>query len=414
MKVNLNKLINNLFKPGLIEKINQKSEYLMVSNRKKVFVSGCFDMLHSGHVAFLKEASKFGDVHVGLGSDQTIYELKGRKTINSEEERRYMLEALSCVHRVNINSGSGILDFLQDLKKLRPDYFVVNEDGHTHEKEQVCNELGIEYKVMKRIPHANLPARSTTSLRKVTPIPYRIDLAGTWIDQPYVSKYNPGSAITASIEPTIEFNERSGMATSTRKKAIELWNSYLPMENPEKLARILFRYDNDPGTKDISGSQDSIGITMPGINRFFYEKGDYWPFKFENISDLSVIRWLEERVYMITLWPRPNDFVVLEKTNITIDNVRSLTEAAELAWEGLKNKDIKMFSKGFADSFNAQVKMFPLMMNNKISEIIDKYRNIASAWKLSGAGGGGYLIIISEKEIPNAIRVKIRIKDYWL
>jgi galactokinase/mevalonate kinase-like predicted kinase len=185
------------------------------------------------------------------------------------------------------------------------------------------------------------------------------------------------------------------------------------MENPEKLAKILFRYDNNPGTKDVSGSQDSIGITMPGINRFFYEKGEYWPSKFETISDLSVIKWLEERLYMVTLWPRPDDFVVLKETNITEDNVKRLTSAAEMAWQGLLAKDMKMFSQGFLDSFNAQITMFPMMMNSRIAEVIDLYRNRALAWKLSGAGGGGYLILISEKEIPDAIKVRIRIKDYW-
>jgi len=382
--------------------------------RKKVFVSGCFDILHSGHIAFLKEASQFGDLYVGLGSDKTIYDLKGRRTINSEEERLYMLEALSCVHKVKINSGSGILDFLGDMKSLSPDVFVVNEDGHTPDKEQICKDAGIDYKVLKRIPYANLPVRSTTSLRKETQIPYRIDLAGTWIDQPYVSKYCSGWAITASIEPTIEFNERSGMATSTRKKAIELWSNNLPMENPEKLAKILFRYDNDPGTKDVSGSQDSIGISMPGINRFFYDKEKYWPSKFETITDLSTIKWLEDRLYMVTLWPRPADFVVLENTNISSVGVKRLTDAAEMAWDGLIKKDIKTFAKGFSDSFSAQVNMFPKMMNEKIAKVIDSHRDKAKAWKLSGAGGGGYLIFVSEVEIPNAIRVKIRIKDYWI
>lgn len=381
---------------------------------KKVFVSGCFDILHSGHVAFLNEAAQFGDLYVGLGSDKTISELKGRNTINSEEERLYMLEALTCVHKVKINSGSGILDFLDDMRTLDPDIFIVNEDGHTPDKEQICESMGIEYKILKRIPYANLPVRSTTSLRKETPIPYRIDLAGTWIDQPYVSRFSPGWAITASIEPIIEFNERSGMATSTRKKAIELWNDNLPMENPEKLAKILFRYDNDPGTKDVSGSQDSIGITMPGINRFFYERAKYWPSKFETISDLSVIKWLEERLYMVTLWPRPADFIVLENTNISEDNVRRLAAAAELAWDGLEKKDIKNFTEGFSASFDSQVRMFPKMMNGKIAKIIDSHKNKALSWKLSGAGGGGYLILISEEEIPNAIRIKIRIKDYWI
>jgi len=380
-------------------------------DRKKVFVTGCFDLLHSGHVAFLKEAAGYGDLYVGLGSDRTVFELKGRKTVNSEDERRYMLEALACVHEVRINSGSGIIDFLEELKAIRPDIFVVNEDGHTPVKEKICRENGIEYIVLKRIPHANLPVRSTTSLRTVTQIPYRIDLAGTWIDQPYVSKYHPGWAITASIEPTIEFNERSGMATSTRKKAIELWNDHLPPDKPEKLAKILFRYDNDPGTNVVSGSQDSIGITMPGINRFYYEKGKYWPSKFETVSDHSIIKWLEDRLYMITLWPRPDDFVVLDVTNINKSNVKKLSDAAAMAWDGLLSKDIEVFSEGFRNSFEAQVRMFPKMVNTRINEVIETYRGTASAWKLAGAGGGGYMILISEKPLSNSIRVRIRVKE---
>jgi len=382
--------------------------------KKKLFVSGCFDMLHSGHIAFLKEAAEYGDVFIGLGSDKTIRELKGREPVNSEDERAYMLGALSCVKSVIINKGSGFFDFLGTLKALKPDIFIVNEDGHSPEKENLCKEYGIEYKVLKRIPYANLPARSTTALRAVKPMPYRIDLAGTWIDQPYVSKYHPGSAITASIEPTIEFNERSGMATSTRKKAIELWNDHLPLEKPEKLAKTLFRYDNDPGTNEVSGSQDSIGITMPGINKFYYEKEKFWPSHFDTITDPSIIRWLEERLFMLTLWPRPAGFNVLSETYLSTENVKKLTGAADLAWEGLLSQDLKKFSKGFLNSFNAQVRMFPKMMNPEIEKIIEKYKKNALAWKLSGAGGGGYLILISEKSLPECFRIKIRMKESWL
>ena len=382
-----------------------------MTRKKKIFVSGCFDMLHSGHVAFLKEAATYGDVYLGLGSDKTLKELKGREPVNSEDERLYMLAALSCVKKVRINQGSGYMDFVDSLKEVKPDIFIVNEDGHSFEKEKLCREMKIEYKVLKRIPYANLPVRSTTALRAVKPMPYRIDLAGTWIDQPYVSKFWPGAAITMSIEPTIEFNERSGMATSTRKKAIELWNDHLPLEKPEKLAKTLFRYDNDPGTKEVSGSQDSIGITMPGINKFFYDRGKYWPSKFDSITDPGIIRWLEERLSMVTLWPRPVDFNVLSDTYINTPNVKKLTGAAEVAWEGLLSKDIKKFSKGFLDSFHAQVRMFPKMLNPEIEKVIAQYKNKALAWKLSGAGGGGYLILISEKEIPNSFRIKIRVKE---
>ena len=44
----------------------------MDAPRKKVFVSGCYDLLHSGHVAFFAEAAKLGDLYVGIGSDRTI------------------------------------------------------------------------------------------------------------------------------------------------------------------------------------------------------------------------------------------------------------------------------------------------------------------------------------------------------
>jgi cytidyltransferase-like protein len=183
-----------------------KPFHKIMSNKKKVFVSGCFDMLHSGHIAFLQEASEYGELYIGLGSDKTIRELKGRETINSEDERIYILNSLSCVHKATVNKGNGLLDFAEDMKELDPDIFIVNEDGHSPEKEKLCKELGIEYKVLKRIPHANLPIRSTTALRAIKPMPYRIDLAVTWIDQPYVSKYYTGAAITASLEQTIEFN----------------------------------------------------------------------------------------------------------------------------------------------------------------------------------------------------------------
>ena len=105
------------------------------ARRRTVFVSGCFDMLHSGHIAFLEEAAGYGDLHVGIGSDQTVFEIKGRYTVNSEAERRYMLEALACVKDCTVNSGRGILDFEDDVRLVRPDVLVTNEDGHTPAKE---------------------------------------------------------------------------------------------------------------------------------------------------------------------------------------------------------------------------------------------------------------------------------------
>ena len=185
-------------------------------------------MLHSGHVAFLMEASQLGDVYVGIGSDETVHKLKGRFPINNQDERRYMLEALRCVTRCTVNRGGGIMDFVENPDALSADILFVNEDGSSPEKEDFCRTHGIQYVVSRRVPHGGLPTRSTTALLGECNIPFRIDLAGGWLDQPFVSKHHPGSVLTISIEPTIEFNDRSGMASSTRHKAIELWHTDIP------------------------------------------------------------------------------------------------------------------------------------------------------------------------------------------
>src|SRR5215471_12294758 len=105
---------------------------------KKVFVSGCYDLLHSGHVAFFEEAAGHGELYVGIGSDKTINSLKGRKTVNTEQERLYMIKSLKAVTGAWVNTGAGLLDFLDDMKLFKPDIFFVNEDGHTPDKEKIC------------------------------------------------------------------------------------------------------------------------------------------------------------------------------------------------------------------------------------------------------------------------------------
>ncbi|TLX77759.1 cytidyltransferase [Labilibacter sediminis] len=375
----------------------------------KVFVSGCYDMLHSGHVAFFKEASQYGNLYVGIGSDSTISELKGRDTMNNEQERLYMVKSVRYVTDAWINSGSGILDFVEDLKKLNPERYVVNEDGHSPAKEELCAELGIEYHVLKRIPDAGLPTRSTTSIRNngTCLLPYRLDLAGTWIDQPELSKIYSGWALTISLEPVIEYNERSGMSTSTRNAAKGLWPHQLPLEKSEKLAEILFRYENKPGNKIVSGAQDAIGICVPGLVRHYYE-GEYWPSHIEKIIDEETLAWLEDHIYLINLWPRPENTDLLINSNISKDNIIPLTRAADQCWNAILNKDVKSFGAAVKESFDAQVKLFPNMVNDKIEKVIDKYKDTALGWKLSGAGGGGYLVLISEEPVKNAMKVKIR------
>ncbi len=374
---------------------------------KKVFVSGCYDMLHSGHIAFFKEAASYGDLYVALGSDKTLFELKGRPPVNHEEERLFMVQSVAWVKEAFISRGSGMLDFSEELKEIRPDIFITNEDGNIPQKRALCEELGIEYLVLKREPHTGLPTRSTTSLRKLTQLPYRIDLAGGWLDQPFVSKFHPGSVITVSIEPTIEFNERSGMATSTRNSALDLWGPKIPVGDYEKLAKILFCYDNPPGTTEVSGSQDAIGLVFPGLAKAYYQ-GEYWPASIERVHDELTLQFVENSLYLIPLGPRYEGYNVLENTHITRENAKSLAEATESCWQAIINQDIHGFGRYFKQAFEAQIAMFPNMMNEMIATLIRRYQDIGLGWKLSGAGGGGYLILVSDRPIDQAIKILVR------
>ena len=379
---------------------------------KKVFVSGCYDMLHSGHVAFFKSASKYGDLYVGIGSDKTIEELKHRKTVYSERERLYMVKAIRYVKDAFINPGSGMLDFVDTMDMVKPDVFVVNSDGGSDVKRRLCTERGIEYVELERVPDDGLEARSTTSLRKGvrSGLPYRVDIAGTWIDQPYVSEHGAGWALTISIEPTVEFMERGGMSTSTRNAAKKIWPYELPDGGGEVLARLLFCFENDPENKGhISGAQDAIGICMSGLNRHYYD-GHYWPSRIESCHDEEILSWLESHVCLVPMFPRRPGCSVVDGKDITPAKVKDLTEAADRCWAAIMERNLGAFASAFMDSFNAQVAMFPAMMQPGVQEHIDRWSGKALAWKMLGAGGGGHLALVMESipEDDSVIPIKIR------
>jgi len=364
-------------------------------------------MLHSGHVAFFKEAATHGDLYVGIGSDATIRELKDRKTINTERERLYMVKAIRYVKDAFINSGSGIMDFEEDVKRLKPDIFFVNSDGYTPDKKRFCKENGIELVVSTRIPEAGLPTRSTTALRQECNIPYRIDLAGGWLDQPYVSKHHGGPVLTISIEPDYEFNNRSGMSTSSRKAAIEMWHVDIPEGDRETLAKMLFRYENPPGSPYFSGSQDAIGIVMPCLNRLNYD-GGYWPQSIETVKDSAILDFIEKSLWLIPLAPRDGSYDVLADTHIDEAGARTLAEAADECWKAICAMDIDAWGKACTASFEAQTAMFPNMISPHVQKAIDEYKGHVKGYKITGAGGGGYLVIVNDTPISNAIHIRIR------
>ncbi len=373
----------------------------------KVMVSGCFDALHPGHIAFLESASRFGELTVCIGNDENVLQLKNRSTYYNQNERAYMLRALECVKNVRISRGMGKLDFTEELAEINPDVFVVNMDGHSPEKQSYIESYGVQYIVLERQPKDGMPARSTTSFRQNVEMPFRIDLAGGWLDQPFVSNLASGSVITISILPTEPFNHRSGMASSTRNAAIQLWGGHLPSGDVEQLAKTLFAVDNPPGKKNISGSQDAIGIVFPGLNRLYY-KAQYWPEMVQRNCNADTLDWLEKHLFLIPIGPRTDGFEVLDEMHLEVSYAKDLANAAEKLWESVLSHDIDGLGQSMTASFVAQCALFPMMTNPAAEAVLEPFKHKVKGYKISGAGGGGYWIVVSDDKLDSFIEIKIR------
>ena len=385
---------------------------------KKVFVSGCYDLLHSGHVEFFRQAAQYGELYVGIGSDETILHYKNHKTVYSEQERLFMVKSIRYVKDAFINQGHGVLDFVPTLDIVHPDILVVNSDGGSEEKRRLCEERGIEYVVLQRDPHQGLEARSSTELKKSPcQLPTRLDIAGTWIDQPYVSCFAPGWAITISLEPSFEIRERCGLSTSTLNLIKTIWPYQLPNMDPETLARLVFCFENHPEREDgiISGAQDAIGICVPGLCRHYYDN-HFWPSRIETCEDETILQWLESHLCMIPMEPRRKGCSVVDGKDITRPKVEALAKAADDCWEAIQVMNLQDFAKAYKASFDAQVAMFPAMIQGTVQQYIDRYSALPDvlAWKMPGAGGGGYLamVVVDADDFcqrhPEAIALKIR------
>ncbi len=136
------------------------------TGNKKVLVTGCYDWFHTGHVRFFEEVSELGNLYVVVGHDANIRALKGPgHPMFNERQRLYMVQSIRYVRQAMISTGSGWLDAEPEIQRIRPDIYAVNEDGDQPVKRQYCEENGIEYVVLKRLPRQGLPRRESTKLR---------------------------------------------------------------------------------------------------------------------------------------------------------------------------------------------------------------------------------------------------------
>jgi len=211
----------------------------------------------------------------------------------------------------------------------------------------------------------------------------------------------------AQLMPTIDFNDRSGMATSSRKIAQELWKGSIPDGDPIRNAQLLFGAENPPYAKYVSGSQDHIGLLAPGVNRLYYN-GGYWPEKIDSCVDPDICNWLSGVLHLIPLEPRPEGYNPIETKNLEKELIKQLGEAGNLCWQSILQKDIMGLGKSMTDTFLIWRKILPYTVPDWVMQEMETHYLNKFPGAITSGSGGGYMVVASEKQIEGTIKMKVR------
>jgi cytidyltransferase-like protein len=179
---------------------------------KKVFISGCYDILHAGHLQFFEEAKALGDyLIVSFASSDVLWLHKRRKPSIPDEHKLALLQAISLIDEVVVGHGleEGI-DFREDFLRIRPDFLAVTEDDkYAPLKRALCDEVGARYVVLPKTPPRFAPVSTSSIVRWVqapTEAPLRVDFAGGWLDVPRFAR--PGEfVVNCAISPLVSLRE---------------------------------------------------------------------------------------------------------------------------------------------------------------------------------------------------------------
>lgn len=384
---------------------------------RKVMVAGCFDLLHASHVVFLNKAAALGDVYVSLGSDQSIIRQKNKSPTYTQAEREYLLSNLRGVKWVGVVNDPGPLGFVEHLAEIRPDLFVINDDGDCPEKRAACERFGVEYRVFPRDHFDAAAPTSTTQISDGDYIPTRVSLCSGFMDNPAfngATSAGIGNLVVLPIEPIPGMHPRSGMATSTVKTVRKYFGCKLPtIYHVDKLAEIIFCLENPPHKRGyISGTLDARGILGVGVNMFSYHATKYFPHTIETITDDDTLEWVERHVYLRHSWERLANCIVTVRTDHPEFQMHCdlMHEASLECWSAIQRRDVQALAKAVAQSHASQCAVVENHCPPPLRQFID--REGRDAAMIMGAGGGGYVLFVADELPSDGLRIKIKRSDF--
>ena len=255
--------------------------------------------------------------------------------------------------------------------------------------------------------------------RIINNIPYRLALAGGWIDQPFVSQHNPtppGAMVVVGVQPDFRFMDRCGLGTSTRQVAAKLWNGELPKRNPADMVQELYAAENE-GRLEPSGSQDMAGLIYPGINRLDYDAnhtGGIFPVRIETQTDPQTAAWLEKVIHILPVAPRPAGYNPFGDENLDSEWVRRLGQSGHTCYESICNQDLKALGDSMNECMCCWEAILPHTVRHPsitldLMQLLSYYQSKYAGAMYSGCGGG-YLYVVSEEQIPGSFQIRIRLE----
>jgi len=249
-------------------------------------------------------------------------------------------------------------------------------------------------------------------------LPYRLALAGGWIDQPFVSRLDPappGSMVVVSVHPDFRFMDYCGMGTSTRKVASSIWGEKLPSRPPMDLVRELYEAENS-GKPEPSGSQDMVGLVYPGISKIDYDtshEGGVFPVSVDVNRDPEVASWLERVIRILPVAQRPAGYAPLGIKNLSAEWVRRLGASGAACFSSIERRDIAALQASMNECMLCWETLLPQTVRHPtitvdLAGILAYYQREYGGAMYSGCGGG-YLYIATEREVPGTCHIRLRL-----
>ncbi len=333
---------------------------------KKVFVSGCYDIIHAGHIQFFTEARALGDhLTVCFASDDVLWHHKQRRSSLPQEHKLALIQALTVVDHVVIGENTDLgLDFQDHFRELRPDILAVTEDDQYEDiKQRLCDEIGATYYRLPKTPPQFPPVSTSGIVRWIKApdqSPLRVDFAGGWLDVPKFARQG-GYIVNCAISPTVSlkdwpYEKRSGLGGSG---AWALLNGESGIDSELNLG---------------VGWQDPAIIKESGL--CVWKSGQLPVLQLKRDGEIL-------RGKMALLFTGSD-----HDTPAIVDQQRpfdAIAAAGKMAAAGVENNDLEKLAKGTAMSYEAQLAegMQPLIEASG-----------ALARKYCGGGFGGYALYL--------------------